>query len=156
MAQNEKVNWNSVETWQRVVAAMLATGIKPDLRQTATYFGTTYDTLENRFRKIKKEADVLKGEVSNGARGEVTAPSRQKSAPTTPRKRQTPKKDALSSVSNGRINKSTPKSSKKSGIKQEQIDQRFTATLTDEVHDPTDMSFDMDFGNQDDLLDEYV
>lgn len=97
MTAADKVNWNDVETWQRVVAALLATGIKPDLKQTATFFGTTYDTLENRFRKIKKDAQVLKDEVNSGQRGEVTAPSRARSAPNTPRKPKTPKKDALGS-----------------------------------------------------------
>jgi hypothetical protein len=134
------VNWDSQETWQRVVAAIIASGVKVqdldseattlslsltdtssqiDQKQVALYFGTTYDTskshrtivspdkasnsltltsplVENRFRKIKKEAQVLKEEVESGERGEI-APAR-KSAPSTPRKpRATPKKDALSS-----------------------------------------------------------
>ena len=56
-----------------------------DLKTIATYYGTTYDTLENRFRKIKKDADILKAEVDGGDR-----------VPTTPRKSKTPKKDTLS------------------------------------------------------------
>jgi len=56
----------------------------------AIYFGTTYDTLENRFRKIKKEAATLKEEVDSGQRGEV------KPKPSTPRKpKATPTKEAL-------------------------------------------------------------
>ena len=70
-------------------------GQKPDLRTTATYFGTTYDTLENRFRKLKKEADTLKSEVDSGQRGEIATPSRTKSAPATPRKPKSPKKEPL-------------------------------------------------------------
>lgn len=88
-------NWESTETWQRLVSSMLATGYKPDLRATATYFGTTYDTLENRFRKLKKEAEVLKSEVDRGDRVEIITPSRTKSTPSTPRKPKTPKKDPL-------------------------------------------------------------
>lgn len=162
MTATDKVNWNDVETWQRVVAALLATGIKPDLKQTATFFGTTYDTLENRFRKIKKDAQVLKDEVNSGQRGEVTAPSRARSAPSTPRKAKTPKKDALGSktilpphslsdlslimaaaVTNGRVAKPTPRSGKKKNIKQEDLDDSFSSTMVDEIPDPTHMSFDM-------------
>ena len=110
-------NWESVETWQRLVSSILATGYKvskclpsnlktvtdgydskPDLKTTAIYFGTTYDTLENRFRKLKKEAETLKAEVERGERGELTVPSRPKSAPTTPRKPKTPKKEPLESM----------------------------------------------------------
>ncbi|KAK3717746.1 hypothetical protein LTR37_005517 [Vermiconidia calcicola] len=110
-------NWESAETWQRVVASILATGVKIDLRAVATYYGTTYDTLENRFRKLKKDAADLKTEVDGGDRGEVAVPSRTKSAPTTPRKPKTPKKEPLETVANGRITKKTP--SKKKMVKEE-------------------------------------
>jgi len=63
----------------------------------AKYYGTTYDTLENRFRKIKALSKVLKAEVDSGERGEVVKPSR--SALSTPRKPKTSKKDALNSKS---------------------------------------------------------
>ncbi|EMF11810.1 uncharacterized protein SEPMUDRAFT_156743 [Sphaerulina musiva SO2202] len=53
------VNWDSQETWQRIVAAIIATGVK----QVAIHFGTTYDTIQHRFRTIKIEAIVLKEEV---------------------------------------------------------------------------------------------
>lgn len=107
------VNWDSQETWQRVVASIIATGIKVrniassinhmslltvfqiDYRQVALHFDTTYDTIENRFRKIKKEAAVLKEEVERGDRGDNAGG--RKSAPATPRKPKTPKKDPLSS-----------------------------------------------------------
>ncbi|KAI7597458.1 hypothetical protein KC343_g16769, partial [Hortaea werneckii] len=49
----------------------------------------------------------------NGERGEV------KAKPATPRKPKTPKKDALSSVANGRVSKTSP-TKKKGAIKQEQ------------------------------------
>ncbi|TKA28999.1 hypothetical protein B0A50_03411 [Salinomyces thailandicus] len=106
-------NWDKCETWERVVAAILATGVKVDLASAAKYYGTTYNTLENRFRKIKKLSGVLKAEVENGERGEV------KSKPTTPRKPKTPKKYALNSVVNSRVSKTSP--SKKKVIKQEQL-----------------------------------
>lgn len=44
-------------------------------------YGTTYDTIQNRHRKIRKEADALKEEVESGARGEVATP---KKGPKTP------------------------------------------------------------------------
>lgn len=65
-------NWDKCETWERVVAAILATGVKVcsttsgilvpvlhavdvdttqvDLASAAKYYGTTYNTLENRKR----------------------------------------------------------------------------------------------------------
>ncbi|KAI7281225.1 hypothetical protein KC345_g4235 [Hortaea werneckii] len=107
------INWDNVGTWQRVVAAIVATGVKIDLKSTAMYYGTTYDTLENRFRKIKKLSAELKEEVDNGERGEV------KAKPATPRKPRTPKNHALSSVANGRVSKASP-TKKKGAIKQEQ------------------------------------
>lgn len=110
-----------------------------DLKQTATYFGTTYDTLENRFRKIKKEAATLKDEVDKGDRSEMPTPSRTKSAPSTPRKPKTPKKDALSTVTNGKVTKSTPKS-KKSGIKQEIVEDDLSFGMS-ELTDGNHMSF---------------
>lgn len=71
---------------------------KVDLRATATFFGTTYDTLENRFRKLKKDSATLQAEVGGGERAEVT-PTRTKSTPSTPRKPKTPKKEPLASRS---------------------------------------------------------
>jgi hypothetical protein len=58
---------------------------QPDLRGAAGYFGTTYDTLENRFRKLKKDAEAMQAE-----KGEGVAP--------TPKKN-TKKKDPLESTS---------------------------------------------------------
>ncbi|KAK5121934.1 hypothetical protein LTR85_004506 [Meristemomyces frigidus] len=129
-------NWDSTETWQRVVAAIIATGVKLDLKAIATYYGTTYDTLENRFRKIKKDAAVLKDEIESGKRGE--APPRGKSAPTTPRKPKTPKKEALNSVTNGRVSKTSP--TKKKTIKKEQMDSN-ASSIFDDITDSNMGSF---------------
>ncbi|GIZ47911.1 hypothetical protein CKM354_001098800 [Cercospora kikuchii] len=125
------VNWDSQETWQRVVAAIIATGVKIDYKQVALHFGTTYDTIENRFRKIKKEAAVLKAEVESGERGEIT-PAR-KSAASSPKKtpRNTPRKDALANVTNGRIAKTPTPSGRKNGIKLEAIEASFTDAPSD-------------------------
>ncbi|KAK0251483.1 hypothetical protein B0A54_15514 [Friedmanniomyces endolithicus] len=114
-----KTDWDSAETWQRVVASMIATGAKPDLKAMAIAYGCTYDTLENRFRNIKKLAITLKQEIDSGERGEVVAPARAKSAPNTPRKPKTPKKDPLSAVANGRVSKASP--SKRGGGKKEPL-----------------------------------
>ena len=42
-------NWDSCETWERMVAALIASGVKLDLKKVAKYYDTTYHTLENRF-----------------------------------------------------------------------------------------------------------
>ncbi|KAK5166114.1 uncharacterized protein LTR77_008375 [Saxophila tyrrhenica] len=77
------VDWDSVPAWQRLVASIYATGVKIDLRAAAAYYGTTYDTLENRLRKIKKDAEALKSEADPNA---VVTPSRSKSTASTPKK----------------------------------------------------------------------
>ncbi|KXL42471.1 hypothetical protein M433DRAFT_21479 [Acidomyces richmondensis BFW] len=106
-------DWSNAETWQRLVAAICATGVKINIAETAKYYGTTYDTLENRLRKVKKEAAILKDEVDSGRRGEVVV---RKSNPATPRKPKTPNKDILNCVNHGKITK-TPV--KKANVKQE-------------------------------------
>ena len=65
-----------------------------DLKAMAKYYGTTYDTLQNRMRKTKKIAEEMKANVKDGDGGEAT-PS--KTVPKTPRKAKTPKKDPLES-----------------------------------------------------------
>ena len=106
------MNWNDVETWKRLVASIVATGVKVgsficicyseltrivqiDLNETAKHFGTTYSTLENRFRPIKKDAAAMQGDKT-GNDGETTP--RTKAGPATPRSK-TPKKDVLHSMS---------------------------------------------------------
>nr|POE56524.1 hypothetical protein CFP56_33496 [Quercus suber] len=79
-------NWDSKETWERLVSAIIASGL--DLREIAKFYGTTYDTLENRLRKVKKDAAVLKEEVSTGERAEIQT---CRTTPTTPKKPRTPK-----------------------------------------------------------------
>ncbi|TKA73010.1 hypothetical protein B0A55_05215 [Friedmanniomyces simplex] len=77
-----KTDWESAETWQRVVASIIATGVKLDLKAMATAYGCTYDTLENRFRKIKKLAATLKEEVDSGERGDVALWPISKASPS--------------------------------------------------------------------------
>ncbi|GAB7362081.1 hypothetical protein MBLNU230_g2115t1 [Neophaeotheca triangularis] len=110
------MDWEATETWQRLIAAIYASGAKPNLKLVAQYYGTTYNTLENKFRGIKKLGEELKEEVDSGQRGEIS-PIRKKSAPSTPRKPKTPKKDPLASVANGRVAKASAK--KGSAIKKE-------------------------------------
>ncbi|OQO04504.1 hypothetical protein B0A48_09426 [Cryoendolithus antarcticus] len=110
MPAQGKIDWDSIDAWKRLIAAIHASGIKLDLRQIATLFGTTYDTLENRLRTIKKDAAVLKDDVTSGKRGEVT-PARG-----TPKK--TPAKKTglgLDGVTNGRVTKTPTKSASKKG-----------------------------------------
>ena len=77
--------------------------------------GATYDSIEGRFRIIKKDAAVLKEEIDSGARPE--APFRGKdtnSSTSTPKKVKptTPKKDKTVP---GRVSKSTNKTPTKKG-----------------------------------------
>ena len=77
--------------------------------------GATYDSIEGRFRIIKKEAAVLKEEIDSGARPE--APFRGKDTTSTPKKAKTtttttPKKDKTVS---GRVSKSTNNTPTKKG-----------------------------------------
>lgn len=55
--------------------------------------GATYDSIETRFRSVKKEAKKLQGEITSGLRPAVAPPTPRKrkadssrSAPSTPRK----------------------------------------------------------------------
>lgn len=79
--------------------------------------GATYDSIEGRFRIIKKEAAQLKSEIDSGTRPE--APMRGAST-TTPKKSRTtntnstPKK-GNDKVLGGRVNKSTNSSPAKTG-----------------------------------------
>ena len=102
-------------------------------------YGTTYDTIQNRYRKIRAEAEQLKKEVESGERPEVATPKKGgKSATATPRKG-AGKKDALSSmlplcylllwsitdgfaaVTNGRVSKVSP-TKKPTAVKKEKKD----------------------------------
>lgn len=81
------------------MASIIASRVKLDLKTVAGYYGTTYNTLENRFRKIKKDAESLKAEHTDEDGNEaVPNPSPSKA---TPRKPKTPKKDQLDSKYEG-------------------------------------------------------
>jgi hypothetical protein len=107
MAGPGKLSWDSVEVWQRLVAAIIASGVKVsifcifpsstraskadnnpkvDVSSVATHFGTTYDTIENRLRPVKKQAKELKEAVSNGTQDKVVSTRKSPTKPKTPRK----------------------------------------------------------------------
>ncbi|KAI9763020.1 MAG: hypothetical protein M4579_000083 [Chaenotheca gracillima] len=92
-------DWADIESWKRLAAATWAASPQNhNYRQIATYFGqdSTYDSIEGRFRIIKKEAKKLQGEIDSGQRPE--APVRGgASANSTPRK----KKPSAGSAANG-------------------------------------------------------
>lgn len=81
MPKPEGVKWNDVDTWKRIVIAMLV--VSPDvgskvcvfwgvtfqiiahidqgkLTQVAQHFGATYDTLDNGLREYKKQAKAIR------------------------------------------------------------------------------------------------
>ena len=93
--------------------------------------GATYDSIEGRFRIIKKEAAALKAEIDNGDRPE--APIRgASSANSTPRKNKSsisiPKKEK---TIGGRIYKSNGTPTKKRG------------TATKGIKEETDSEYDL-------------
>lgn len=116
------VNWKDPDAFTRLLAAMVAAqDMKLDYRKIASMYGNgaTYDSIEGRFRIIKKEAAALKAEVDNGDRPE--APTRGAvSANITPRKPKsathTPKKEK---TLGGRVGKSngTPGKKRGNGVK---------------------------------------
>lgn len=101
-----QVAWDSVDAWEKLVAAIFATGIKVqysllprqirqliktqvDISSVATHFGATYDTIENRLRPVKRRAKGLQEAVRDGKQVKVTSSRKSPSKP--PR---TPKKSA--------------------------------------------------------------
>ena len=110
MAGSGKLSWDTVEVWQKLVAAIIASGVKVsspltfyqlsqpsrrrkqltasqiDVSNVATHFGTTYDTIENRLRPVKKQAKILQEQVSNGTQDKVTSTRKSPSKPRTPKK----------------------------------------------------------------------
>ena len=140
------VNWKEPDAFSRLLAAMVAAqdmkvvptpsftppslpltaGLSQlDYRKIATYYGNnaTYDSIEGRFRIIKREAAVLKAEIDSGSRPE--APPRGNNTPVgTPKKPRstnagTPKVN--DKTLSGRVNKnSTATPTKKSKVKAEE------------------------------------
>ncbi|CAD6575506.1 MAG: hypothetical protein ASARMPREDX12_002336 [Alectoria sarmentosa] len=121
------VNWKDPDAFTRLLAAMVAAqDMKLDYRKIATMYGNgaTYDSIEGRFRIIKKEATIMKAEIDSGERSE--APARgTTSANTTSKKPKsaanTPKKEK---IIGGRVGKSNGTPSKNrgkvvKGVKQE-------------------------------------
>jgi len=104
----------------------LLTSRQLDYRTIATYYGegATYDAIEGQFRKIRKEADVLRQKVKSGEHSEAPPRGNKQESdsgvkPTKTRKpRVSPKKQ--DSVISGRITKSiTP--TKKRGVDQNTV-----------------------------------
>ena len=108
-----------------------------------SFSGATYDSIEGRFRVIRREAAVMKAEVESGAR--PAAPPRNANAagsnsgPATPKKpKTTTKKDKTLTGRVTKSNTSTP--SKKyanddvaSGIKQEHDSNTSSFSIMDEA-----------------------
>ncbi|TKA77588.1 hypothetical protein B0A49_01741 [Cryomyces minteri] len=127
-------DWKKAESFTRLLAAMVAATpeMKLDYRKIASYYGegATYDSVEGRFRVIKKEAQQLKAEIEGGVRAEAPPRGTTKS----PRKPRTPKKaaDSANGVKTGRVTKSangTP--SKKRVIKEEPMSSTASSCLDD-------------------------
>ena len=66
-------------------------------------YGTTYDTIQNRYRKIRTEAEQLKKDVKGSVEGDEAVAKPKKSGKTSATATPTPRKgkgtkDALSSM----------------------------------------------------------
>jgi len=98
---------------------MLIPPLQLDYRKIATMYGNgaTYDSIEGRFRIIKKEAAQLKSEIDSGARPEAPMRGANPSATSTPKKPKTtnttPKK--VDKTFGGRVNKSANSTPTKKG-----------------------------------------
>lgn len=92
---------DSISIFPRYVATNLTARSQLDLHEVAKMYGTTYDTIQNRYRKIRAEANEIKQHVESGESPEiVVTPKRARAAGTgTPRKAKGGK-DALSSTFN--------------------------------------------------------
>lgn len=104
------IDWNSKESYQRLLAAVYAASPQNhNYRQIAYMFGqgATYDAIEGRFRKIKAEAQTLKQEVENGERPEPP-PKATGSVQSTPKKKRATNAGAAADqgVRAGRVTKS--------------------------------------------------
>ncbi|KAF2433694.1 hypothetical protein EJ08DRAFT_676492 [Tothia fuscella] len=101
------VNWKSLESYERLLAAIVAAnGGKVDFKLVAHYYGegATYDAIEGRFRKAKKDAAALAEEAKD--RPVPKSRSDKPASTVSP-----PRKKAANGngVKSGRVTKSTPR-----------------------------------------------
>lgn len=69
-----------------------------NLHEVAKHMGVSYDTLQNKFRTIKKDATKLQEDVKDGKVVVPATPARTKSVPSTPKSNsKTAAKDPLHS-----------------------------------------------------------
>lgn len=119
--------------------------------------GATYDSIEGRFRIIRKEADKLKSEIDSGTRD--PAPPRGTASSRSPRKRRQASVIDLDSVETGRISKpsSTQNSPSKrrsaAQIKKEMLE---TSTSTSSAGDANASASASNVGQSDDPDETYV
>ncbi|KAL8784688.1 MAG: hypothetical protein Q9195_008926 [Heterodermia aff. obscurata] len=74
-------NWKTAESYQRLLAAMVASqDLKLNFKQIAKYYGegTTYNSIEGRFRIIKEDAKKLKAEAGGGGTPNTTPVKKEK------------------------------------------------------------------------------
>lgn len=127
------VNWKDPEAFTRLLAAMVAAqDMKLDYKKIATMYGNgaTYDSIEGRFRIIKKEATALKAEIDNGDRPEPAARTPRRNKPTL----STPKKEK---IIGGRVNKSAGTPSKKRGTVIKGIKEEPDSSFSDSTQIPS-------------------
>jgi hypothetical protein len=100
IAAHPEIKIVRVSTWYLIImvpyyhGTLLLILIKQNYNHVAAMFGegATYDSIETRFRNVKKEAKILQAEIDSGSRPAVAPPTPRKrklangGAPSTPRK----------------------------------------------------------------------
>ena len=136
---------------------MTVTMLDHPLVMLTTVAGTTFDAIENRFRKIRKEANDLRSKVESGEI--IEAPTYGEKATTGPRKAPAKRKDK---VAGGRVTKPDLDTSGKrkkvtKKIKEEAKDDPEESQMGDEadVEDAMDVDADSQANAPDEEADYY-
>ncbi|GAB7347797.1 hypothetical protein MBLNU459_g5338t1 [Dothideomycetes sp. NU459] len=117
-------DWKSPETLERLVGAIIASitanGGTINNNEIAIYMGETYDSIENRTRKYKKDAQkLIKEAFDAGRQGQNMRKNAKDNTPhSTPRKIRKNNSD-LHTVANGRVQKTATK--RTSPVKHESV-----------------------------------
>ncbi|KAK0662874.1 hypothetical protein DIS24_g1783 [Lasiodiplodia hormozganensis] len=132
------IDWKSQESYQRLLAALVAASDNSiDYKKVAYFFGqgATYDSIEGRFRIAKRMANDLKKQAEDEGRQMPT--TRVKSANSTPRKPKA-KPNGEHSVASGRIEKSPSKKQRRPTTSKFKQEPQTPTSLNSDDHESTE------------------